>query len=59
MSGETQVKHVGVIGSGLGGLAAACTLASRGHRARCSGGDRGSFALGGPSDRESLGTGLG
>ncbi len=25
-------KHVGVIGSGLAGLAAACTLAARGHR---------------------------
>lgn len=30
-SGRTH-DHVGVIGTGLGGLAAACTLAARGHR---------------------------
>jgi phytoene desaturase len=29
---SAAVKHVGVIGSGLAGLAAACTLAARGHR---------------------------
>ena len=26
------VNRIGVIGAGLGGLAAACTLAARGHR---------------------------
>jgi len=29
---HTMTQHVGVIGSGLAGLAAACTLAARGHR---------------------------
>gem|GEM_PF-6266541 len=29
---RTNTLPVGVIGAGLGGLAAACTLASRGHR---------------------------
>jgi diapolycopene oxygenase len=31
-SAPSAGKHVGVIGSGLAGLAAACTLAARGHR---------------------------
>ena len=31
-STETSGLHVGVIGSGLAGLAAACTLAARGHK---------------------------
>ncbi len=29
---RAQHEHIGVIGGGLGGLAAACTLAARGHR---------------------------
>ena len=31
-SDRTSDHHVGVVGGGLGGLAAACTLAARGHR---------------------------
>ena len=32
MMKSTQAARVGIIGGGLGGLAAACTLAARGHR---------------------------
>ena len=32
----STMDPVGVIGGGLGGLAAACTLAARGHKVVCS-----------------------